>query len=149
MQGGDISNEVAPRLLFVFEGTLATVPSKTAEAKEKLQCRLKRWAAAAELWEISEQASILLWDVAWRYNFRFDIVTYKPAGFARALKDRLDEEGLPAAKVWHSSPQLLAKKLAFMPDVAYVYDSDPTRLFTYGGRGVQTPVGLAGLTSLW
>lgn len=149
MQGGDLSNEVAPRLLFIFEGTVATLPSKTVEAKEKIHQRLKRWQKAVDLWEISERAYALLWDVTWRYNYRFDIVTYHPAGFAKALKERLDDEGLPVGRVWHSSPSLLAKRLAFMPDVRYVYDADASRLFTYGGRGVYLAGGLAAFTSLW
>jgi hypothetical protein len=149
MLGGDISNEVSPRLLFVFEGTVGRLPSKAAEAKEKVQCKLKRWDKAVECWEIPERAYALLWDVTWRYNYRFDIVTYRPKGFAKALGQRLDDEGLPVGRVWNSSPVLLAKKLAFMPDVRFVYDADPTRHLTYGGRGVHMPGGLAAFTSLW
>lgn len=149
MQGGDLSNEVAPRLLFVFENTVATLPTKAAAAREKAALRLRRWDTAVAQWEISERAYALLWDVTWRYNYRFDIVTYKPACFAKALRQRLDDEGLPVGNVWASSPTLLSKKLAFMPDVRYVYDADGSRLFTYGGRGVHMPGGLDSFTSLW
>lgn len=149
MLGGDISNEVSPRLLFVFEGTVGTLPSKTAEAKERFYLRTKRWAKAVELWQIADRAYALLWDVTWRYNYRFDIVTYQPKGFAKALAERLDDEGLPVGRVFASSPNLLTKKLAFMPDVRYVYDADPSRHLTYGGRGVHMPGGLAAFTSLW
>lgn len=149
VEHGDLSNEVSPRLLFVFEGTVATLPSKTAAAREKAMIKLRRWHRAVELWDIPERAHALLWDVSWRYSYRFDIVTYRPAGFARALAERFDNEGLPVGRVWASSPALLAKKLAFMPDVRYVYDADGDRLFTYGGRGVYLEGGLASFTSLW
>ncbi|HET7110134.1 MAG TPA: hypothetical protein VFI41_04640 [Gemmatimonadales bacterium] len=140
---------MAPRLLFVFENTVATLPSKAAEAREKAALKLRRWTTAVNQWEIPERAYALLWDVSWRYNYRFDIVTYRPACFGKALKLRLDDEGLPVGNVWASSPIMLAKKLAFMPDVRYVYDADPQRIFTYGGRGVHMPGGLAAFTSLW
>lgn len=149
MQHGDISNEVAPRLLFVFEGTVAAPSSTAAEKMEKLHIRLRRWDKAVECWEISERSYALLWDCTWRHNFRFDIVTYRPAGFAVALKERLNVEGLPVGNIWATTPARLSKRLAFMPDVAAVYDADATRLFTYGGRGVHLDGGLAAQTVLW
>lgn len=149
MQGGDLSNEVAPRLLFVFEGTVGALSSKTDEAKERFYCRTKRWKKAVDMWVVSERAYALLWDVTWRYSFRFDVVTYKPSGFAKALAERLDDEVIPVSRVFSSSPNILAKKLAFMPDVRHVYDADEGRLFTYGGRGVHMPGGLSAANSLW
>jgi hypothetical protein len=149
MQGGDLSNEVSPRLLFVFENTVGTLPNKVAEAKEAWYLRAKRWRKAVDVWDISDRAYALLWDVSWRYNYRFDVVTYHRPHFAKALAERFDDEGLPVGRVIASSPPKLAKQLAFMPDVRYVYDADESRLFTYGGRGVHMPGGLTAFTSLW
>lgn len=149
MQDGDLSNEVAPRLLFVFEGTVATLPSKATATKERLYCRTKRWDRAVGLWEVSDRASALLWDVLWRYHYRFDIVTFRPFGFAQALMRRFDAEGFPVGNVRASSPSSLAQQLAYMPDVRYVYDADPDHVLTYGGRGVHMPGGLSAFTSLW
>jgi hypothetical protein len=148
MQGGDLSNEVAPRLLFVFENTIGTLPSKTAEARERTAVKFHRWRTAVDCWMIPPRSHALLWDVAWRYNYRFDVVTYRPAGFARELEKRLGMD-VPVSSVFSSSPALLARKLAFMPDVRFVYDADPERVFTYGGRGVHLEGGLAAFTSLW
>jgi hypothetical protein len=149
MQGGDLSNEVSPRLLFVFENTVGTLSGKVDEAKESWYLRSKRWRKAVDLWEISDRAYALLWDVSWRYNYRFDVVTYHQPHFAKALAERFDDEGLPVGRVIASTPMKLARQLAFMPDVRYVYDADESRLFTYGGRGVYMPGGLTAFTSLW
>lgn len=149
MQDGDLSNDVAPRLLFIFEGTVGNLTTKTAEAKEKFYVRTRRWKKAVEQWEISDRAYALMWDVTWRYSFRFDIVTFRPPGFAKALAQIFDEVGLPVSHVIATTPVGLAQRLAFMPDVRHVYDADGDRLFTWGGRGVYMPGGLAAFSSLW
>lgn len=149
MQDGDLSNEVAPRLLFVFEGTVGSLPSKTAEAKERWYLKMKRWDKAVACWDIADRSYALLWDCTWRYNFRFDVVTFRPKGFAKALALLFDDVGLPVGHVIATSPAGLAQRLAHMPDVKYVYDADAARLFTWGGRGVHMPGGLAAFSSLW
>lgn len=142
MQDGDLSNEVAPRMLFVYEGVIGFPRSETVMLKERVYLKMHRWAKAVDCWDIPSQARNVLWDVTWRWNFRFDIVTFRPAGFATALRERLDNEGIPFTRCWASSPARLAKQLAYMPDVKYVYDADTSRRFTFGGKGVHLPGGL-------
>lgn len=149
MEGGDISNDIAPRMIFVFEGVIGELPGPMAAAREKAALKAHRWGAAVKCWQISDRADMLLWDVAWRWNYRFSVVTYRPAGFAGALELRLNEENLPFSTVWATTPETMAKRMAFMPDVSHVFDSDPARLFTYGDRGHYLPGGLAAAESLW
>jgi hypothetical protein len=149
MQDGDLSNDVAPRLLFIFEGTVGHLRDGPAELKEKLYIRTRRWKKALDCWEVADRAYALLWDVTWRYSFRFDIVTFRPPGFAKALAELFDEVGLPVSHVIATTPVGLAQRLAFMPDVRHVYDAEEARLFTWGGRGVHMPGGLAAFSSLW
>lgn len=142
MEGGDLSNEVAGRLLFVFEGTVGRL-RPGAEARERGLLRLRRWAAAVRCWEIPQEARAVLWDAAWRWSYRFDVVTHRPAGFAKALEGALDEADVPFTKVWSMSVDELARALARMPDVQAVFFADQSRRFAYGSRGVLVENGLS------
>lgn len=142
MQDGDLSNEVAPRLMFVFEGVVGQLRGPAAELREKGMLRLHRWAKAVECWEIPDVARAVLWDAAWRYSYRFDIVTHRPAGFAKALVPLLDEADIPYTQVRSWRPDVLARRMVTMPELQAVYFADPANRFTYGGRGVFLPEGL-------
>lgn len=135
MQGGDISNEVVPRLVIVFENLLGLLPSKVDEAKLASYLRFRRWKRAANLFTLNEMLAARIWDVTWRLNFSVDVITYIGPEFAEALEHRIDREGLPVGHVWHEDPYVLARKLAYMPHVACVYDPDPRHQFTYGSKG--------------
>lgn len=139
MEKGDLSNEVAPRLVFVFEGVVGRLRD---ELREKGMLKLHRWAKAVECWEIPELARSILWDTAWRYSYRFDIVTHRPPGFAKALVPLLEEADIPYTQVRSWRPEQLARHLIAMPDVQTVYFADPENRFTYGGRGILLPEGL-------
>ena len=99
MQAGDISNDVAPRFVFVFEGLLASLPTPIAVAQEKTYARLHRWKKAAALWKIDGTVQSHMWDLVWRYDFGLDVITYKPADYAEAIEDMLDRHQMPAARV--------------------------------------------------
>lgn len=135
MQGGDISNQVAPRLVIVFENLLGLLPSKTAEAKAASFIKFKRWNRAVNVFEINEALARRIWDVTWRLNFSVDVLTYVSPEFAEAVEKRMEREDLPVGHVWFEEPNVLARKLAYMPHVACVYDPDPRHQFTYGSKG--------------
>jgi hypothetical protein len=145
---GDISNSEAPRSVFVFEYNIGYLADAVTTAKEKALCGARRWRRAVDCWDIPERATALLWDLTWRYDQRFDIVTFKGEKFAGFLYDRL-EGTVPFANLWSETPEKFAQRLAFMPYVSTVYDSDPQRQLTYGTRGVIIPGGLAAVNSLW
>lgn len=134
MQGGDISNEVTPRLLVVFEGLIGVLPPQAAR-REAIARKMHQWSYAVSYWEIHEGIGKAIWDQVWRFHRHIDVVTFLGKGFAEALEARLDDEQLPTGRVLSTTPDRLARQIASMPDVAAVYDPEPTRRFRYGGKG--------------
>lgn len=137
MQGGDLSNQVPPRALFVFEGLVGLPPSGNKAVTTKVAARLRRWSNVARAWEIDETVAKQLWDIAWRQGVQFDIVTYlHEEAFAVALWHRLDDLGLPMSRViWEANPPALARALAYMPDVIAVFHSNSSDRLVYGSKG--------------
>jgi hypothetical protein len=141
MQKGDISNEVAPRVIFVFEHNIGYL-RPSAEVMERTLIKARRWRRAVDLWEIPQHVHTMLWDTAWRWECRFDIVTYKPEKFAGYLLDRLNEEDVPFSNLWAEPKEEFLHRLTFMPSVQYVFHADPADRFSYGSRGVLLAGGL-------
>lgn len=134
MQGGDISNEVSPRLLVVFENLLGILPDKKAEAKAATYLRLRQYRRAVNTFEINEALAAKIWDVVWRYKYSVDVVTWVNERFANEVRDRLDREDLPIAHVSYENLNNFARKISYMPYVAAIYDPDPSHQFTFGGK---------------
>jgi hypothetical protein len=137
MQGGDISNEVSPRLVLVYEGLLGLLPTPRARAGESLARKARQWKRAVKAYEINEPLARVIWDTVWRYRYSVDVITYLGEDFAEAVEWRLDVEGLPVGRVWADNPQRLARRLALMPDVAAVYDNEHHLI--YGSKGRMLP----------
>lgn len=141
MQGGDISNEVSPRLVVVFEGLLGILPERREHVAELALRKLGRRSAQAKrsvnAYEINEPLAHVIWDTVWRYRYSVDVVTYLGEEFAEALTERLDREGLPIGRVWADEPHKLGRRIAHMPDVAAIYDNEHHLI--YGSKGRTLP----------
>jgi len=135
VQRGDLSDRLPPRWLFVFENVIGAVPADRA-LQWKLAMRAHQWRIAANQYEVEPHVSKVIWDLVWRRDFRFDIVTFLGDGMAGALEKRLSRESLPFSNLWSVSEDTLAQRLAYMPDVLYVVHGDPTRHLSYGNRGL-------------
>lgn len=139
MEGGDLSNAVSPRILYVFEGLLASPPADVKSSVAlRVAERLRRWDSVIQRMDFYPIVGQMLWDLSWRHGIRFDVVTYLyDTDFAARLFHHLDTVlGLPVSHVlWYPSPQALASGLAMMPDVARVYDANPGNALVYGPRG--------------
>lgn len=135
MEGGDLSNRLPPRWLFVFEGVIGSVPAKRA-AEYKLAMRLHRYKRAADCFEIETHVQKVIWDLYWRRDFRFDVVTFLGDSFSEHLERRLSRDALPYSNCWSVDESSLAARLAYMPDVQYVIHGDPSKHLTYGNRGL-------------
>lgn len=135
MQGGDISDRLAPRWLFHWESVVASVPSARV-VEWKLAMRLRRYDRAARCYEVHPHVAKVLWDLYWRRDYRFDVVTFLGSSFGDAVEKRLDAERLPFSNVIATDPDTLAKRLVFQPDVQYVIHGDRDHLMSYGGRGL-------------
>lgn len=135
MQKGDISNQITPRLLVVFEGLLGILDGPKARAKEATARKMHRWKHAVNQYELNDIVARHIWDVTWRKHYSVDVVTFLGVDFALALQDYLDEHQLPVGHIRSSTPDRLARELSYDPSVLAVYDPDPSHVFTYGGKG--------------
>ena len=135
MKDGDLSNEVAPRAIYVFEGLVGKIPNSQVGAKAKVFERLHQWKRLVACYEIDLLTRSVLWDQLRRYDLQFDVVTFKGQGFADALERYLDRNDIPFSHCYGTTPSDLAKSLAYTPHVKWVIDPEPTRMFAYGDRG--------------
>lgn len=136
MQKGDLSNEAPSRFYFVFEGLLGRQTHPWSKTQEATYIALRQWKAAVGTWDLSEQMLAHVWDVTWRHHMSLDVVTFKPAGFALALEERFDREHLPIGSVVRfDSPNDLAKRMAYLPQVMTVFFGNPEWEFRFGSRG--------------
>lgn len=135
LKGNDLSNVVTPRLVLVFEGALGFLPE--ARVRDYNYHGTKgNWRLAWQEWELDDLAMRKIWDVTFRQSFQLEVVTYvAPEEGAPALAERLEEENLPVSRVTASTPARMARRLAYAPDVAYVYDANRLNALVYGSRG--------------
>jgi hypothetical protein len=132
---GDISNDVAPSIVIVWENLLGLLPSPADRAKESAARRMRRWKSAVNAYTLNEVLAKHMWDLTWRANKTLDVLTYLGDDFREALEDRIDRENLPVRHVYGYSPAQLAREIAYMRDLEAIFDPDPSRRFTYGGKG--------------
>lgn len=135
MEGGDISNEFPPRILLVFEGLIGLLPGKKAEAQFAVYRRTRRYTKAAGLFELNEPVARRIWELTWRFRRAVDAVTFLGEEFVAPIQQRMDDEQLPIGHLVATQPHLLARELAYRPDIVAVYDPDPNHAFTYGSKG--------------
>lgn len=132
MRFGDISNKVSPRILLVFEGALGlctdTHKLDKALAKGKVM-------TAVKLFELNQLALHVLDYLYWKKDINIEVVTFLGEEFAEELAALLDERSVPVHRVWSSTPDALARRIAYMPDLAVVYDPEPARWLAYGAKG--------------
>ena len=135
MLHGNLSADVQPRLLIVFEGILGFLPPGRLAEYNQLGSA-GRWDRAMGLWDLNGICMQKIVDLAIRKNQQIEIVTYvAPPEGAEALSRRFDEENLPVSRVIASTPQRTARRLPYAPDVACVYDVDARNVMMYGSRG--------------
>lgn len=130
MQGNDLSNESQPCLVVVFEGLLGIPPEED---------RKRAW------WQRTRSAKKIVAD--FRINellvaqirhtpYPVEVATFLGEDFAREIEARLDEVHALVRRVWHTTPEELARVHITHPDVARIYDPDPRRAFaSYGSLG--------------
>ena len=134
MEHGDLSNIVSPRILLIFEGSLGYLPEESRKRFLRV-IRRGRWDLAVRYWKLNEMYVRQILYLYHKRNVNIEIVTFLGEDFAGELAACLDEEGVVVHDVWASTPTLLARKIAYMPDLSMVYDPDPDRWLTYGSHG--------------
>lgn len=144
MMGGDISNELPPRLMVIVDGLLMTLPPDRETRYARLRAT-RRAVSAVDCWEINQDAITVMWDWMWRRGYKIDLVTFISGGtpltpmgrsLRNAVKDRLSEADVPHSNLMsYASPLVLQSRLAYFPDVVHVVHGDTANPFAYGSKG--------------
>lgn len=132
MEHGDLSNKVSPRILLVFENALGFCTDRNKFEKTH---KRQHWEKSFGYWQFNDLA---LRQILWLFHkkdVRTEVVTFLSEGFAGVLKTELDVLDIPIHRVWSTTPESLGRQIAYMPDLACVYDPDPSRWLMYGGKG--------------
>ena len=140
MRGGDLSNKVSPRHVVVFEGGLAVLPADNIPLFEKAMKR-KRYFEAITYWDWKAYMLNQIERLIRRTDINIEVCTWigadlEHADFALAIENALDRMNVPVRSVWSSTPDELAKMLPHLPDIACIYDPEPSHILKFGSRGV-------------
>lgn len=140
MRFGDLSNVVAPRLLIVFEGGIASGPDANLKEYEKA-LRKDDWRAAVRLFELRESVLQRILYLTFAKDFNISVVTW--LGFpeeqgniaADEVNKIMEENSIPVRSCFWSTPDRLARMLPYNPDIRCVYDPDPAHILKFGSKG--------------
>ena len=129
MQGGDLANDLLPRLVLVFENLVGILPEQVRHrAVYSSFVKAKRWRRAVNLLQVNEPLARQMWHVTWHLHHQIEVVTWLNPDAVEPLQAWVDRNDLPVHRVWHIEPNKLARKIATMPDLAAVLDRKSTRL---------------------
>lgn len=131
MLNGDLSNQVSARILLVFEGALGFC---TDEKRFSKAASRGNWERAIGYWELNE---LMMRRILWLFHKKdvhTEVVTFLE-GFGDEIAELLETHDLPVHRVWSTTPEHLGRQIAYMPDLACVYDPEPQRWLMYGGKG--------------
>jgi len=132
MKGGDLSNEVTPRILLVWEGALGFCSD---DRKYQKAVRKGQWDKAITYWYLNDMMVRRIDWLFYKKNVRIEVVTFTSDDLAGEIAGLLDGENVPVSRVWYTTPEILSRKIAYMPDLAVVYDPEPHRWAAYGAKG--------------
>jgi hypothetical protein len=135
VQGGDLSNELVPRLVLVFEHLVGVVPNSLEQVKFSTFVRTRRWRRAVNVLVVNDLLAKQMWHVTWHLHHQLEVVTFLHPDAVEPIADWIDREDLPVHRVWNTEPNKLARKVATMPDLAAIFDPDPAHVLTFGRTG--------------
>jgi hypothetical protein len=131
---GDIDNAVEPRLLLVWENLVALPPQEAEGVKRWFQ--RKTLAKAVNAWTLNSPLALRLYDITYRKGYNVDVVSFMDHEFEEAIRDWCeDRHHLPVGQVYTTDPDILAREIAWRPEVAAIYDPNPGHIFTWGSKG--------------
>lgn len=137
MEGGDISNERAQKIVFVFDGLVGRIPEEDEKTAARLR-RKRKWSHLARLYGVDTKMGAHLWDIVWRSPFSFDIVSFESGAepWYEALESLLERANLPYSRLEvYDSADEFAQQMAYAPNIMRVYHSNPSWAFKFGNRG--------------
>lgn len=136
MRGNDLGNTPVPRLVVVFENAIGYLPDDLRDQWRELKAA-RDWEGLARLFELDQMMLRKITDLTYRFSVSVDVVTYcGPEPFAEALARVLDRENVPVRIVFSSTPERMARRTSYEPDIVAVYDGTPGHALVYGRKGV-------------
>ena len=131
MRDGDLSNRVTPRVLIVFEGAIGVLLD---EKKFGKYMRKAKYAKAMQCWGLNDIiVRRLLW-LYWQKDITIEVVTFLGNEFCQELNTWLNDT-IVCHRIWATDPYDLGRKIAYMNDLACIYDPEPERWLMYGAKG--------------
>jgi hypothetical protein len=139
MEGGQLGTEAERRMIFIWEGAVATLPDYYGiHNMERLRMAMHRYDAAVQLWQINEFAIKWMWTIWVRAPFRIDIcVTTRGPKFAEAVAKKCERRNWPVRYVFAESAQTLGRNLPTMPDVERVCYGLEEQRWAFGPQGFR------------
>lgn len=137
MRRGEIGTDAKQRVIFVWEGAVASLPDhRSVQAMEWLACRTGQHSQALKYWKVSGKSLGFMWTLFSRTFFRIDVcVTSRGAGFTKALSKKITQENWPVEYVYHAETNTLGRSLAHSPDVWRVYYGLEGQRWAFGPQG--------------
>lgn len=137
MQRGELGTEANSRLIFIWEGAVASLPDKRSTyLLEHIKRRMGLFDEAVGHWEVHPWGLAAMWSLLARTQLRIDLcVTSRQPEFAQAVARKAERENWPVRYVFSETAQDLGRRLATMPDVKRVYYGLPEQRFAFGPHG--------------
>ncbi|MFN2347137.1 MAG: hypothetical protein ABR616_15670 [Dermatophilaceae bacterium] len=137
IEKGDISNSIAPKLVFIFDGLVGRIPQDEERVAARLRKRGK-WDQLARVYEVDTKMGAHLWDIIWRSPFSFDIVSFETDDekWYDALERLLNRANVPHSRLEiYADPNDFAQHMAYAPNILRVFHGNPSWNFKFGDRG--------------
>ena len=137
MRKGELGTESPRRVIFIFEGAVATLPDHyTVRMLERYKGRLHLYDQAVGYWKVRERTLQFMWTIMSRTFFRIDLaVTSRGPGFTQAVSRLVQKNNWPIEYVYCAEAQVLGRSLAHAPDVAKVFYALEEHRWCFGPQG--------------
>lgn len=137
MEGNDISNQRAQKLVFVFDGLVGRIPEEDEKLAEKLR-RKGKWRQLSRVYGVDTKMGAHLWDIVWRSPYSFDVVSFESESeeWYEALESLLERANVPYSRLeTYANPDEFAQQMVYAPNIVRVYHANPSWAFKFGPRG--------------
>jgi hypothetical protein len=139
VQSGDLSADMAARLIVVFDHTIATLPPASERRRRRL-LKARQWKRAAACWQVDTHMLKVIIDWQYRTPYNVDVATFTCEEEAEHIEAMLDRIGLPYGNFIPTTVEELARVHANMPHIAAIFDAAPNHRFSYGAKSRATAV---------
>lgn len=137
MRRGQLGTDVKQRVIFIWEGAVATLPDTyTVRMLERYKGRLHLYDQALSYWKVQGHSIALMWSLLARTFYRIDVcVTTRGSDFTQALSRKVLQENWPVEYVYNLSANDLGRSLAHAPDIKRIYYGLDQHRWIFGPHG--------------